>query len=89
MLSKQFVGIGGMPVTTRCTTIPVQIRRFGNVLHLPVEFTDSPTVDVLLGQEIFFDAYHIHFLKDDHLFEILPSRAFWRMEPLHDALRRR
>jgi hypothetical protein len=48
----------------------------GGPLYLPVAFTDSPAVDVLLGQEVFFNAYHIRFLKDDNLFEILPSRTF-------------
>ena len=81
--SKQFIGIGGVPVTTRCGEVVISVRHLGGTLHLPVAFTDSPSVDVLLGQEVFFDAYHIRFLRDDNLFEMEASRSFSFMEALH------
>ena len=39
---------------------------------IPVRFTESPSVDILLGQEDFFECFRIKFEKDHDIFELSP-----------------
>ena len=78
--TKEFVGIGNARVPTYFTELPIRVKQFSDVLYLPVAFADSPSVDVLLGQEEFFDAFRIRFEKDHDVFELQASRAYWSQE---------
>lgn len=48
----------------------MKIKYFNNVLTTPVAFTDSPSVDILLGQEDFFESFRIKFEKDHDTFDL-------------------
>jgi hypothetical protein len=78
--TKDFVGISDARVPTYFTEVPIMVKHFSDVLYLPVAFADSPSVDVLLGQEEFFDAFRIRFEKDRDVFELQASRAYWSRE---------
>jgi hypothetical protein len=54
--SKDFIGISDVRVTTYFAEVPIKVKHFSDILYLPVAFADSPSIDVLLGQEEFFDA---------------------------------
>lgn len=57
--TKDFIGISDTRVPTYFTEVPIKVKHFNDILYLPVAFADSPSVDILLGQEEFFDAYRI------------------------------
>jgi hypothetical protein len=78
--TKDFIGISDVRVPTFFSEVPIKIRHFKDILYLPVAFADSPSVDVLLGQEEFFDAYRIRFEKDHDVFEMQVSRTYWSRE---------
>jgi hypothetical protein len=78
--TKDFIGISDVRVPTFFAEVPIKIRHFKDILYLPVAFADSPSVDVLLGQEEFFDAYRIRFEKDHDVFEMQASRTYWSRE---------
>ena len=78
--TKDFIGISDVRVPTYFTEVPIKVKYFNDILYLPVAFADSPSVDVLLGQEEFFDAYRIRFEKDHDVFELQASRAYWSRE---------
>jgi hypothetical protein len=78
--TKDFVGINDARVPTYFTEVPIKVKHFGDILYLPVAFADSPSVDVLLGQEEFFDAFRIRFEKDHDVFELQASRPYWSLQ---------
>ena len=78
--TKDFVGISDARVPTYFTDVPIRVKQFSDILYLPVAFADSPNIDVLLGQEEFFDAFRIRFEKDHEVFELQASRAYWSHE---------
>jgi len=78
--TKDFVGISDSRVHTYFAEVPIRIKYFDKILYLPVAFADSPNVDILLGQEEFFDAYRIRFEKDHSVFELQASRSYWSHE---------
>ena len=78
--TKDFIGISDVRVPTYFTEVPIKVKYFNDILYLPVAFADSPRIDILLGQEEFFDAYKIRFEKDHDVFELQASRAYWSRE---------
>ncbi len=78
--SKDFIGISDVRVPTYFTEVPIRVMHFEDILYLPVAFADSPSVDILLGQEEFFDAFRIRFEKDHDVFELQASREYWSRE---------
>ena len=78
--TKDFVGISDARVRTHFTEVPIRVKHFSDILYLPVAFADSPSVDILLGQDEFFDAFRIRFEKDHDVFELQASRAYWSRE---------
>jgi hypothetical protein len=78
--TKDFIGISDARVPTYFTEVPIRVKQFSDILYLPVAFADSPSVDILLGQEEFFDAFRIRFEKDHDVFELQASRAYWSRE---------
>ena len=77
---KDFIGISDVRVPTYFTEVPIKVKYFNDILYLPVAFADSPRIDILLGQEEFFEAYRIRFEKDHDVFELQASRAYWSRE---------
>ena len=75
--TKDFIGISDGPVRTYFTEVPIKVKFFDQILYLPVALADSPSVDMLLGQEECFNAYRIRFEKDHDVFELQASRAYW------------
>ena len=68
---EEFLGIGNARVTTFIALVTMKIKHFNIPITTPVAFTDSPSVDVLLGQEDFFELFRIKFEKDHDIFELI------------------
>lgn len=67
---KEFLGIGDARVTTFLSSVTMKVKHFDTPITTPVAFTDSPSVDVLLGQEDFFECFRIKFEKDHDTFDL-------------------
>ena len=57
------------------TEIPVKVRHFSDILHIPVVFSDHPEVDIFLGRERRFDAFRIRFGNNRAVFELQAAPA--------------
>ena len=68
------VGISGEPNQCYIGNVTLKIKSIAQNVELPVLFIDSPNVDILLGQEKFFDIFKIKFEKDHDTFEITPAK---------------
>ena len=55
-------------------SVDFKIKHFEETITTPAAFIDSPSVDVLLGQEGFFDLFRIKFEKDHDTFELMRSK---------------
>lgn len=71
---RAMAGIAKGSVPTRTATLRFSIKGFGNELEIPALYVDSENVDILLGQEVFFDTHKIKFEKDHDMFEITKVR---------------
>lgn len=71
---KSMRGIDEGTVTTFLATFPIKPVELGEEIIVPACYVDSKNVDVLIGQEGFFDAYKIKFEKDHDTFEITRSK---------------
>lgn len=67
---KEFLGIGDAKVTTYISKVDMKVKHFDKIITTPVAFTDSPSVDILLGQEDFFECFRIKFEKDHDAFDL-------------------
>ncbi|MCX6716333.1 MAG: retropepsin-like aspartic protease [Candidatus Taylorbacteria bacterium] len=67
---KEFIGIGHSKVTTFISSVTMKVKYFDKTITTPVAFTDSPSVDILLGQEDFFEYFRIKFEKDHNTFNL-------------------
>ena len=67
---KEFIGIGNSPVTTFVSSVTMKVKHFDVPITSTVVFTDSSSVDVLLGQEDFFECFRIKFEKDHDMFDL-------------------
>jgi hypothetical protein len=70
---KEFLGIGDSRVTTFLSSVTMKVKHFDVPITTAVAFTDSPSVDVLLGQEDFFECFRIKFEKDHDTFDLTMS----------------
>ena len=70
---KDFLGIGDARVATFLSSVTMKVKHFDKEIVTPVAFTDSPSVDVLLGQEDFFECFRIKFEKDHNTFDLALS----------------
>ena len=70
------VGVGGTePISTYLfENVETKIEGFDKKIKIPVNFIDSESVSLLLGEEGFFDQYRIKFEKDHDIFEINPVK---------------
>ncbi len=71
---KSMRGIGEGTITTFLATFPIKSVELGEEIIVPACYVDSGNVDVLIGQEGFFDAYKIKFEKDHDTFEITRTK---------------
>jgi hypothetical protein len=69
---KEFLGIGGIRVNCFLSTIGMKLKYTDHMFSTTVAFTESPSVDMLLGQEDFFECFRIKFEKDHDIFELSP-----------------
>lgn len=67
---KEFLGIGNSRVNCLLALVQMKVRHTDMAITTPVAFTDSPSVDILLGQEDFFECLRIKFEKDHDSFEL-------------------
>ena len=71
---KRFRGIMGESVDCYMTKVTIIAEYFEKYpLTIPVAFIDSQNVDVLIGQDGFFDKFKIKFEKDHETFELSRS----------------
>ena len=70
---KEIMGIGKGRVPTFPAVISFRIKGLDESIEVPVWFVDSENVNILLGQEAFFETYRIKFEKDHDTFEIIKS----------------
>lgn len=73
---KEFMGIGQIVVTTYISSVTMKVKHFAEPITSTVVFTDSSSVDVLLGQEDFFEAFRIKFEKDHDTFDLTLVPSF-------------
>lgn len=69
-MKRPFIGIGGKQVEAYESEIEMKVKHFPKSFTLPVAFVDSPSVDILLGQEGFFDRFRIKFEKGHGTFVV-------------------
>ena len=65
------IGIADGMVPTRTATLRFKIKQTGDELEIPANYADGKNVDILLGEEVFFEKYKIKFEKDHNVFEIV------------------
>jgi hypothetical protein len=72
---KEFMGIGDSHITCFLGSVTMKIKHFDTPVTMSVAFIDSPSVDILLGQDNFFECFRIKFEKDRGVFELsLPPK---------------
>ena len=73
IMQRDVIGISGR-IKVYTAEITLRLPHFEQAITIPVDFTDSPYVGALLGQEGFFDFHRIKFEKDHNVFEINSAR---------------
>lgn len=68
---KEIMGIGSGRVPVYQGIFPLRIKEMGIDVKVPAWFVDSENVNILLGQEVFFDMFKIKFEKDHDVFELI------------------
>ena len=68
---ETFMGIEGGRLVAYIHKIKLQIVGIENIIEIESGFVDSPAVDVILGQEGFFDTFKIKFEKTITLLKLL------------------
>ena len=68
---KDIIGVGSGRVPVHTGIFPFKIKEMGIDLEVPAWFVDSENVNILLGQEVFFDMFKIRFEKDHDAFELV------------------
>ncbi len=67
------MGIGETKPVVYPGTFVFEIKDMRTKIEVPAWYIDSPNVDILLGQEDFFDQFRIKFERDHNAFEITPA----------------
>ena len=70
---QEIMGIGRGKVPMYRGTFAFKIKDFTEKIEVPAWYVDSENVNILLGQEFFFEAFRIKFEKDHDTFEVTPS----------------
>lgn len=69
-VTRDMRGISDGALSTKLSSFPLKSVELGEEIIIPACYTDSKNVDILIGQEGFFDNYRIKFEKDHDIFEI-------------------
>ena len=72
---RDIIGIGQSRVATRAATFSFRIPSMGIDMEVPAWYVDTKHVNILLGQEIFFDSFKIKFEKDHDTFELVKAKV--------------
>jgi hypothetical protein len=68
---KEIIGVGNGKVPVYQGVFSFRIKEMGIDLDIPAWFVDSENVNILLGQEVFFDCFKVKFEKDHDVFELI------------------
>jgi hypothetical protein len=68
------LGIGNGRVEGYLGVLPFKIRNTDIAMEVPATYLKSNNVAVLLGREVFFDAFRIVFEQDHNSFEIIKRK---------------
>jgi hypothetical protein len=71
---KSIRGIGEDHVVVRPGVFPFEIKDMGIKIEVPAWFSSSRNVDILLGQEVFFERFRIKFERDHNTFEVIDTQ---------------
>lgn len=71
---QEIMGIGQGKVPMYRGTFAFTVKDLGEKIEVPAWYIDSDHVNILLGQEVFFERFRIKFEKDHDAFEVTPSR---------------
>ncbi|MBI3273619.1 MAG: hypothetical protein HYZ69_00590 [Candidatus Colwellbacteria bacterium] len=66
---RNVMGISGI-IKVYTAEVTLRLPHFEHAIKISTDFTDSPYVGALLGQEGFFDFHRIKFERDHNVFEI-------------------
>jgi len=72
--TKLYLGISGPSTPCYLSVVPIKVKYFDDPIDVSVGFIDSPAVDILLGQEDFFERFKIKFEKDHNTFELSTAK---------------
>lgn len=70
--TELYAGIEGTRLEAYIQPVRLEIIGIKKVVRITAGFIDSPGVSAILGEDGFFDAYHISFRKSHNEFEITP-----------------
>ena len=69
--TRNILGVGNGTVRVYVSRFRFKIKRMeGGEIEVPAWYVDSNNVDILLGQEVFFELFKIKFEKDHGVFEL-------------------
>lgn len=71
--TKDVIGVGSGRVKVYTGPLRLKIKHLDKELEVPAWFVDSENVNILLGQEVFFEMFRIKFEKDHDTFEVTAS----------------
>lgn len=71
--TKDVIGVGRGRVKVYTAPVRLKIKHLEKELEVPAWFVDSENVNILLGQEVFFDTFRIKFEKGHDTFEVTTS----------------
>src|SRR3989344_3331689 len=71
---RTIIGVGNGKVSVYESMLRFNIKHMNHEMSVPVWCVDSDNVNILLGQEVFFDNLKIKFEKDHNAFEITLSK---------------
>ncbi|MDO8569893.1 MAG: retropepsin-like aspartic protease [bacterium] len=73
--TRNILGVGNGTVLVYVSTFRFKIKQMEDKeIEVPAWYVDSNNVDILLGQEVFFEMFKIKFEKDHDTFEVTPVR---------------
>ena len=74
MSRKDIIGISDGRVSVSQGDFSFTIKEMGQELTVPAWYVDSENVNILLGEEVFFDMFKIKFERDHDIFELVSSK---------------
>lgn len=73
--TRNVLGVGNGTVLVYVSNFRFKIKQMGDKeIEVPAWYVDSNNVNILLGQESFFEIFRIKFEKDHDIFEVNPVK---------------